>query len=153
MTPDFHVEPTLKEHLLAMPCIESQKGERWQLLLWSGNSSDSMLAATSRTLWQGEYPIASVGVMPQWRGCADIWSQLSPLIYYHPVVVMRFHIHFLEYAQKLYQLERVQAHILENNEPAMSWLAKSGFVDETPNGRPKWMDGRNYHLLAKTWEI
>jgi hypothetical protein len=103
------------------------------------------LNAYARTLLYKEKPVAILGILPLWLGCAEIWSLISQEAIDHPIITARHKKKLLDQVCEAMLLHRVQVTLRQENEAQKHFMRKLGFEQEGTL--------RSLYLAGEDWEI
>lgn len=108
------------------------------------------LETRCRTWWNGDSPVAMIGMQERWTGVAEVFTLLSKEALDRPVALSRGVLDWLEQSAVHFGLWRVQATARADRPKAQRFLVWLGFEREGTLRRYG-PDGADHLLYARLW--
>lgn len=136
------IVPLKKEHLERLYLQEAQ---RHMIRMLSDDYGMALEETQALTLLQGDRPLACVGIVYRWEGCAAVWSLLSENI---GSAFVRFHRRLLAELDAA-PYRRVEMTVKCFHPEGHRWARMLGFEMEAPCMRAYCIDGEPCALYAR----
>lgn len=122
--------PYMQTHLDELDCVELKTQKAISIDEFKRMINHQAECGPTITAFIYGKPVAIFGASIMWKGVAEFWSLLSEQSRRYPIAMTKAGLTFIDIAEILFHLHRVQITVKTSDTRAMSWAKALGFVLE-----------------------
>jgi len=122
--------PYMPYHLDELDCMEIKNQKAIKPHEFKNMINHQAKCGPTITAFIYNKPVAIFGTIIMWHGVAEFWSLLSEQSRRYPIAMTKAGLTFIDIAEILFHLHRVQITVKTSDARAMSWAKALGFVPE-----------------------